>query len=157
MGIPIINEQFLPVAESLVKQAKNEILISSFKIEINDRPRGRNLKNFFDEVIKKANEGIHVKVLVNWHDDRRSVPRTNYPAGLLLKNAGVKVRYLKNNRCCHAKILIVDRQQVIIGSHNLSIRSCESNFEISHLTNEESTVNMVCHIFDHVFKDGKDF
>ena len=157
MGILILDDNFLPVAEGLIKQAKSVIFISTFKLEINDRPRGRKLKAFFDTLINRAKAGIKVKILFNWHDDKHSVPKTNAHAATVLKNAGIEVRHLKKNRCCHSKLLIVDSNQAIIGSHNLSIRSCSNNFEVSYLLTDIDSLNRVCAVFNDVFQNGQQF
>ena len=155
MGLLVVDNQFLPQAQALIELAKKEICISSFKLEINEKPRGRALKGLFDTIIEKIKSGVKVKILFNWHDDRRSVPKTNYHASIFLKSAGADVRYLQNNRCCHAKLLIIDKEKVLLGSHNLSIRSCENNFELSYLIPDPETVTQVSAIFESIFGGAK--
>lgn len=155
MGLLVVDNQYLSQALALIELAKKEICISSFKLEINEKPRGRALKKFFDLLTAKMRAGVKVKILFNWHEDRRSVPKTNYYASTFLKNQGADVRYLQNNRCCHAKLLIVDREKVLLGSHNLSIRSCENNFELSYLIPDPETVAQVGAVFEHSFMDAK--
>jgi len=155
VGLPVIDNQFLSVARSLIEQAKKEICISSFKLEISDKPRGRKLKEFFASLIERKKAGVKVRVLFNWHDDRRSVARTNYYASEFLKNAGVETRYLDSNRCCHAKMLIIDRDKALVGSHNLSIRSCENNFEVSYLIPDTESIAKLYSVFSHSFNNAK--
>ena len=155
MGLLVVDNQFLPQAMALLEVATQEICISSFKIEISDRPRGRNLKAFFEKLLEKQKTGLKVKILFNWHDDRRSVAKTNYFASTFLKNAGCDVRYLTNNRCCHAKLLLIDKEKALLGSHNLSVRSCDANFELSYLIPDPETVAQISDIFEHIFKDAK--
>jgi len=155
MGLLVVDNQFLGVALALVEQAKSEICISSFKLEINEQPKGRNLKNFFEKLVEKCKAGVKVNVLFNWHDDKRSVAKTNYYASIYLKNAGIEVRHLKANRCCHAKLIIIDQEKVLLGSHNLSIRSCENNFELSYLIPDPETVAQVYSVFQRSFLDAK--
>jgi len=155
MGLLVVDNQFLSVAQSLVAQAKKEICISSFKLEICDKPRGRDLKNFFESVVEKVKAGVKVKVLFNWHDDRRSVAKTNYSASIFLKQSGIDIRYLSNNRCCHAKLLMIDREKILLGSHNLSVRSTQNNFEMSYLIPDPETVAQVAAVFERIFADAK--
>ena len=155
MGLLVKDNQFLSQALALIEQAKREICIATFKLEVNDKPRGRNLKNFFERLIEKRKSGVKINVLFNWHDDRRSVAKTNYYASQFLKNAGADVRYLQANRCCHAKLIIIDQEKVLLGSHNLSIRSCENNFELSYLIPDPETVSQVYSVFQRSFYDGK--
>jgi len=156
MGLLVVDNQFLSIARSLIEQAKKEICISSFKLEINDKPRGRKLKEFFESLIERRKAGVKVKVLFNWHDDRRSVAKTNYYASIFLKNAGVDARYLDSNRCCHAKVLIIDQEKALLGSHNLSIRSCENNFEMSYLIPDPESIAHLYSVFSHSFNNARE-
>ena len=155
MGLLVVDNQYLSVAQALVEQATKEICISSFKLEVNEKPRGKDLKKFFDAIIAKIKSGVKVKVLFNWHDDRRSVPKTNYYASTFLKSQGADVRFLKNNRCVHAKLLMIDKEKILLGSHNLSVRSTQNNFELSYLIPDPETVAQVSMVFDHSFNDAK--
>lgn len=155
MGLLVVDNQFLSIAQTLVEQAKKEICICTFKLEVNEKPRGRTLKKFFECIIEKLKRGLKVKVLFNWHDDRRSVPNTNYYASRYLKRAGADVRFLKDNRCAHAKLLLVDKEKALLGSHNLSVRSCANNFELSYLIPDPETVVQICSVFEHSFMDAK--
>jgi phosphatidylserine/phosphatidylglycerophosphate/cardiolipin synthase-like enzyme len=155
MGLLIVDSQYVPQAIALVKSARKEICISSFKLEISEKPRGRDLCEFFDEIKEKIKQGVKVKILFNWHDDRRSVPKTNEGAAHNLKNCGADVRYLKNNRCCHAKLLMIDREKILLGSHNLSVRSTQANFELSYLIPDPETVQQVSAVFERIFGDAK--
>jgi len=155
MGLLVVDNQFLSQAQALIELATKEICISTFKLEINDKPRGRVLKRFFENLVLKIKQGVKVKVLFNWHNDQKSVAKTNYYASVFLKNAGADVRFLKNNRCVHAKLLLIDKEKALLGSHNLSIRSCESNFELSYLIPDPETVKQISAIFESIFMNAK--
>jgi len=155
MGLLVVDNQFISVAQALVEQAKIEICVSSFKLEICDKPRGRDLKKFFETIVEKSKAGVKVKFLFNWHDDRRSVAKTNYSASLFLKQSGIDIRYLRNNRCCHAKLLIIDKEKILLGSHNLSVRSTQNNFEMSYIMPDPETAAQVVAVFERIFADAK--
>ena len=155
MGLVILDEQFIGQAIEAVRQAKQEICLSSFKIELTDKPAGRNLKAFFDALTERAAAGIRIQILFNWRGSEKSVPKTNKPTALNLKSQKMDLRYLTGDRCCHAKILIVDRTRAILGSHNLSVRSISSNFEISYLIPDPESVAELQGIFDRVFSTAK--
>ena len=156
MGNVLLDEKFIVYAHELVKNAEKEICLCSFKIEINEKPLGRSLKGFFDTLAEKAALGIKVKILFNWRPNERNVPRTNKTTALTLKAKGVQLKYLTNDRCCHAKILIVDRKKGIVGSHNLSVCSITSNFEISYTIPNNDEIAEVQRIFDDVFAAAKE-
>ena len=150
------DEQFLPAALSLIAGAKKTIDISTFKVEITSKRRGLRLKQFFDILVTKANNGADVRVLMNKRDNRGHVPESNAYALRFLKSSKVKLRYLPDDRVCHAKLLIVDDEKAICGSHNLSVKSCHNNFEVSCLLNEESLVMLLAKAYQEAWGTGKE-
>lgn len=144
----LIDEEFLPEAIRLVKEAKRSISISTFKLEISTRPGGRQLLKFFELLFEKRRAGIIIKMLINGEGRRRSSPWTNVMAACFVLKNGIEIKSLKNGRCCHAKLLIVDDSAAIIGSHNLSVKSCHANFEVSYLTTDTTEILRLQSVFD---------
>lgn len=151
----LIDQDFLPHAQALIDMANRHIDIATFKAEITSKPRGQALRLFFDELFKKRSQGVQINFLINWNTERRVVPLTNRYVIQELKRRMVNVRVLPDDRCCHAKILIVDRRVAIIGSHNLSVRSCHNNFEVSYLIQDPGSIARLYAAFNHVFSTAK--
>ena len=151
----LIDQDFLPQAIALLGMAKGRIDIATFKAEITSLPRGRRLRQFFDKLFKKRDQGVEINFLINWHTEKRVVPLTNLFVIHELKRHKINVRILPDNRCCHAKILIVDRHIAIIGSHNLSVKSCHNNFEVSYLIQNPADIARLCAVFDHALLTAK--
>lgn len=147
----LIDEEFLPQATALIDTAQRRIDISTFKAEITSKPRGRRLHVFFDKLFQKRYAGVQINFLLNWHTERRVMPLTNLAVARVLKNHKINVRILPDNRCCHAKIILVDQNKAIVGSHNLSIKSCHNNFEMSYLVLDPDSIGRLCNYFCHVF------
>jgi phosphatidylserine/phosphatidylglycerophosphate/cardiolipin synthase-like enzyme len=148
------DERFLPQAVMLTAAATNEILISSYKLEHTMRQRGDALRVLFEALVAAKRKGVKVKVLLNWNDLRRSVAKTNLYAMKWLKSHDIESRYLKDNRCCHAKIIIVDRKSVILGSHNLSCKSVMENHETSVLLDDAEIVQQAHELFLRVWENA---
>ncbi len=132
MPIQILkDEQFLPRARDLVRGATQSIYISTFKAEITSKPRGQKLFEFWTCLAERAASNIEVRVLFNIPQEGKHIPPSNAKALKFLEKAKIKVRQIPGNRLCHAKILIVDNAYAIVGSHNLCVRACHFNFEVS--------------------------
>ena len=155
MGLLLKDNEFLPQAKALIESAVRSIDISTFKAEITTKPRGLALLHFFKALLVKAKEGVKVRFLINWNNERRSCPKTNLHVITEFKKANISIRHLKNNRCCHAKAIIVDKEKVIIGSHNLSVKSCHNNFEISYVVVDPEAVNRLSSVFDVSFNGAE--
>lgn len=133
----LIDEQFLPAVQDLISKAQTRIWIATFKVEVVSRPRGRQLYQFLTTLFEKAQDGLDVRFMLNVPDNRNTIPRSNGYAIQTFKQNKIKVRGPRQQRTFHAKIIIVDQGPVILGSHNLSIRSCHNNFEASYMTTSE--------------------
>lgn len=151
----LLDEEFLPFTINLIESAHHSIDISTFKAELIVKPRGKRLKRLFDLIIAKARLGIPVRFLISKRENYGHIPLSNVLAIRELKAAPIKVRHLRNSRLCHAKIIIVDNRFAIIGSHNLSIRSCCENFECSLFYDDEYTVKHLSSVYTRVFEDAR--
>ena len=156
MTVIIKDEGFLPCARALITSAQTSIFISSFKIEVSPKPRGRKLMQFFDILSQRAKEQIDVRVLTNKQNEQGYVPASNGRAIIYLKKNQIKVRVLPNQRIAHVKIIIIDNRRALIGSHNLSIKSCQSNFELSCLISDIESIKYLSTLYDNVWQKAKD-
>jgi len=145
----LIDQDFLPQATSLIKMATSHICISTFKAEISPQPRGRRIFAFFKTLYEKHKSGVKVDFLLNWNSQHRAVPTCNTLTLRELKAQGINIRTLPNNRCCHAKIILVDNAKAIVGSHNLSIASTRKNFETSYLITNKVSIYRLASVFKH--------
>lgn len=147
----LVDQDFLPQATAFIDTAKRRIDISTFKAEITSKPRGRRLHVFFDTLFQKRESGVQVNFLLNWNIDGRAVPNCNRATIQELKRRKIEIRILPYNRCCHAKIIIVDQDKAIVGSHNLSVKGCHNNFEVSYIILDKVSISRLCNVFRHTF------
>ncbi len=151
----LLDEKFLPAAQNLISSAQHSIYISTFKAEMTTKPRGRHLLKLFDSIVEKSQLGLDVRFVLNNFTGSKSIPFTNLYAMQELKRQKVNVRCFPNDRICHAKIIIVDGTAVILGSHNLSVRSCHNNFEVSMYFHDKETVQRLASIFIKTFENAE--
>jgi len=150
------DNEFITLITRLAAYALKEICISTFKMEYPIR-KCLVLKRFFDTLVDKSKAGLQVHILFNWHPSLFSVPRSNYPTARYLKDNGIDLRYLPNNRCCHTKLFLSDKKNMVIGSHNLSVASVTSNFDISLFLRHPSLVLDAHAAFWAAFSSSKKF
>lgn len=156
MNVILKDDFFLPVAKMLLNQAQTSIYISSFKLELSPKPRGRKLVKFFDALSQRQKEGIDIRVLTNKQNEQGYVPASNGRAINYLKKNQIKVRCLPNQRLTHAKMILIDSNRALVGSHNLSIKSCHSNFEVSCFVSDIESIKYLSILYDHVWEKAKD-
>jgi len=152
----LYDESFISAALAAVTKAKKTIYISTFKLEITTKKRGEKLFNFFDILGKKAADGVRVCILTNKPGNRGHIPDTNAYALRYMRPGKIQIRFLPNDRVVHAKLLIVDGQCALFGSHNLSVRSCHNNFELSFFLDDKTTLEYVTTIFNAIWATAKE-
>ncbi len=151
----LVDEEFLGVASAFVKNARRSIYITSFKLEIPEKTKGKHLRDFFDALAEKEKGKVDVRIITNKEEKRGHIPATNSCAICFLVENNIETRFLRNYRICHAKIIIVDEKIAIVGSHNLSYKSCHANFETSYLFDDPASVGRIVNTFHHLWEDSK--
>lgn len=151
----LIDEKFLPAALAMVLKAKKSIYISTFKAEITIKPRGKKLMAFFLALALKAREGVDVQLLINKPANGKYIPISNNYAINWLQNNKIQVRCLPEKRICHSKIILVDKEIAILGSHNLSVRSCHNNFEVSFTLCHAPQIHELTDVFERIWENSQ--
>lgn len=153
----LADKEFIKMAIKLVKEAKSSIDISTFKAELAHNPRGLCVAPFWETLFDKSGVSLKVRMLINWNEKRHSVPKTNILVMKKLKAVNADVRMLHNNRCCHSKLIIIDKKILLMGSHNLSTKSCTENFENSIMIEDKKAVQDILNIYDTLFFKAKKY
>jgi phosphatidylserine/phosphatidylglycerophosphate/cardiolipin synthase-like enzyme len=78
------------------------------------------VQQFNMAVVRAVQRGVIVRAVVNAHI---LVP--------VLTKVGVKVRQLSDRRTMHSKLIIIDNETIVIGSHNFTRNAFASNIEAS--------------------------
>ena len=150
----LIDNQFLTYALNLITLATSEIDIATYNVEYTTHARGIKLAEFFKTLIAARKGGVRVRFLLHWRTSRAGVILSTKYAVREFKKENLDVRFLSASRCCHAKILIVDRQVAIIGSHNLSVASCYRNFEVSNTIDTSPELPLLIEAFENCWKSS---
>ena len=151
----LLDNAFLPFATDLINNATKYIYISTFKAEITDKTRSIPLKTFFNLLLLKHDEGLDVRLLINANQGIKGAPFSNFNIIHQYKKAGLKMRCFSAGHICHAKLIVVDDETAIVGSHNLSIRSCCSNFELSYVVHNIFDTAIIKTIFDEKWERAR--
>ena len=133
------DQRYFSMVKKLMDGAAREINISQFKID-SCGIGGKSLVNqLLVTIASKAESGVKVKVLLDCLLPLKGRSANNAFVALWLKRRNVDVRYMAGNRCQHSKIVEVDGEHVVIGSHNWTVNSLSRNSEVSvYLTDIET-------------------
>ncbi len=78
-------------------------------------------------LISAVNRGVNVEIIIPKDTDVKSLNRINYLNACRLSTAGVKVYFA--SKMNHAKIMLIDEKEGLVGSQNLDILSFNTNIE----------------------------
>lgn len=138
--IPIISKQFSPFAVRLIDNASFsiDIIVFDWRFYKNDPA---NAVSLFNSAIARAvARGVKVRCLV-----QSDVVVDN------LKAIGCNARKLNTKKILHTKLILLDKKDIIIGSHNYTQHAFTSNHEASIFVKLGSENNAFVEYFNNLF------
>lgn len=153
----VSDNNYLQAAYALLAAAKKEILLSSYKFQISHVPRARRFTRLINALTNAMSRGVRFKMILHYTPNMKGVPRENLPAMEFLKKKGADIRYITMSRIVHAKILIVDSNAMMIGSHNWSISSMTANAELSLLVKDSLSIQQTQNYFLNLWEKATPF
>ncbi len=96
-------------------------------------------RTLFTLLLTAAHAGRHVKIIVPRRSDHRLLDLARRWHLRMLREAGAEILFFKPD-VLHAKLVIVDDAQLVIGSANLDMRSLFLNYEIGAVVRDPAAV-----------------
>lgn len=96
--------------------------------------------------------GVNVEILVPKNTDQFFTDRVNYFYIYKLSKLGIK--FYIETRMNHAKAIIIDEREAMVGSQNLDFLSFDFNSEIGIFFKKKEVVSKLCHITEEWKKDA---
>ena len=149
--IPTIAADFPEVVIPILKNAKSSIDILVYEWKWYGHQGATAIQQFNLEVCSAARRGVKVRVLMNIEHYSHPITKINTRTERFLKQAGCEVRMAKIGSRTHAKMIIVDRNILTVGSHNFCKSSFTTNSEVSITLAECSVIVEYCRYFDSLW------
>lgn len=120
MFTPVIGADFPKVIIPLLDSAKKNIDIVVYDWRWYANQPGHKVQQFNMALVRAVQRGVKVRAVLN-------------TAALLpvLKSVGISARVLKDKRTVHTKMIIIDNETLVMGSHNFTRNAFGSNIETS--------------------------
>lgn len=132
----IIGSQYPDYVIPLIDKAKSKIRIVIFDWRWYANSPGSVVQAFNQSIIRASKRGVSVVVISNYSD-----------IVSILKKSGINARKLTTQRLVHAKLILIDDQEVVIGSHNFTSNAFLKNYEVSvHISDK-----VACLDFENYF------
>jgi phosphatidylserine/phosphatidylglycerophosphate/cardiolipin synthase-like enzyme len=141
--IPILGSEFVKKVVPLISAATKTIDIIVFDWRWYESDPGNPAQIFNAEIIKAARRGVVVRAVTNIAE-----------VITILKTLKIDVRRPLTTRLIHPKIMILDHQTIVIGSHNYTQSAFTTNFELSVILKNPDCVPQFEQFFNNLFSHG---
>lgn len=145
----ISNRKYFPAVKKLIQEARNEIKISIYYISLTSKGPVSELLN---ELVNAKKRGVDIEIVLDWDSSPEAFKRDdmkNSKSFSFLKQNGIKVFYDDNRALNHSKYLVIDREILVVGSHNWSAGAFNSNHESTLLVRSKE----LAAVYLQYFKD----
>lgn len=148
----LIAREFISRVPGILEGAKSSIQVVQFVMQMRGKSAKMSSRELGIKLAAKAREGVPVQVILNTAGGGWRAPALNRQAAEWMKERGVEVRTLGGSITCHAKLLIIDGEAAIIGSHNWTPYALERNFEVSVLVRDAACVGRLVRHFEELWR-----
>ena len=147
----ILNDEYFQVAHREIQNAKESIYLIAYLFLLYDYQDAYS-NRLLEDLIEAHEKGVDVHVILEY-------PKPEYmeeegPANQKvyekLKAAGIDVRFDKPERTTHSKVLIIDEEIIIAGSHNYSFNGLKYNNETSLLLKDREKAERLIRYFRQI-------
>jgi phosphatidylserine/phosphatidylglycerophosphate/cardiolipin synthase-like enzyme len=137
---PIVGADFPKVVIPLIDEAKQsiDIVVYDWRWYMDDP--GGTVQRFNSALVRACKRGVIVRAVLNSSD---ILP--------ILNECGIEARKMREKRCVHGKMLIIDKEKLVIGSHNFTKNAFGLNLEISLLTDIPEGNERLVNLFENMF------
>jgi cardiolipin synthase len=156
MAEVLIDRRYMQRVPRLIEGAQACVRVAMFQLQVKGKSARRTSRELAVKLAAKGLEGKEVRVLLNVAPGKARVAAINRDAAKWLKERKVQVRHFGPRRICHAKIVIVDEDVAIIGSHNWGVGSFTGNFEVSVVVRDAGQVRKLAEHFDALWAVSKE-
>lgn len=126
--------RYYDVLHERLTQARRRVYVSMFLFS----PRWYDKRvNLLADFTNAAQRGLQCRMIMSAAPIKIGKRRPNQETAQRLLNAGWQVRVMSGGRTLHEKLVVIDYQTVIFGSHNLAWSSISSNCELSCCIEDE--------------------
>ena len=131
---PLLGKEYYPEVLDLVKNAQRSIYLVMYGIQLSGRDEKDLAYTLLEELISAKQRGAKVMVILetSGKDDwGEYVTQINEEVRDLLRKSGVQVYLDDEKTTTHAKLLVIDEEITVLGSHNWTFAAFMRNNESS--------------------------
>jgi phosphatidylserine/phosphatidylglycerophosphate/cardiolipin synthase-like enzyme len=136
----IIGKEFPKKVIPLIEAAKTSIDIVVFDWRWYPQDPGASVQLFNQAIVRAVRRGVKVRVIAN-NDEIVNV----------LKQVGCDAKRLLTAKLVHPKMMIIDNEIAVTGSHNYTQSAFQMNYEISMILQGREEIERLMEFFNNLF------
>lgn len=138
--ITIIGKEFSQKVIPLIRQARDSIDIIVYDWRWYPDQIGSDIQKFNNAIVAARKKGIKVQAIIN-----------SQQIIAILKENKIKAKKLSSYQKLHIKLMIIDNETAIFGSHNYTMSAFTTNLEVSIATPNKNVVNRFKSLFNNLW------
>jgi len=151
--IPLVNDNYFNITYNAISAAQKSIDIILYEFKWYDS--NNSVVQMRNALISAVQRNVTVRLLLdnaNYRDQETELSKENKKTGNYLKSKGVEVNYDEPKTTTHDKLVIIDNETVIIGSHNWGYSAFENNNEASVMIKDNKIADYYKTYFETLWK-----
>ena len=129
----LIGSDYVNTVVPLLNNAKTGIEIAMYHWGYYPVVSKSEVQNINYALKSACHRGVPVRCLLHCGSPSDGLFRKNSDMANRLRAWGAQVKFYKRSGTMHAKLILIDRNFAILGSHNFSRQSMKTNIEVSVL------------------------
>lgn len=150
--IPAINGDYPEVVKPLIKDCRSTLDILVYQWKWYGHQAATPMHQLSLEILAAIRRGVKVRVLMNIEHYSHPITKINSRTERVLKNAGAEVKMVRVGGRTHAKMMIIDKNILVLGSHNFCKSSMSSNAEASIVLADFPVIEEYQRYFDSLWE-----
>jgi phosphatidylserine/phosphatidylglycerophosphate/cardiolipin synthase-like enzyme len=136
----IIGKQFSDKVTPLINSAKKSIDIIVYDWRWYAQDPGASVQLFNQAIVRAVRRGVRVRAIANSNDIIS-----------VLRDVGIDAKKLITEKLVHIKLMIIDDEVVVLGSHNYTQSAFNLNMELSVILNPPENIDEISSFFNRVW------
>ena len=136
----IISREFPKKVIPLIKKSKKSIDIIVFDWGWYPDEIGEPIQIFNNAIFNANKHGVNVRAIVQ----KRLI-------NTILNNLNINAKILHSSKLLHIKLMIIDGEIAILGSHNYTKNAFNVNHEVSIIVKDQTSIEKLTEYFNNFF------
>ena len=152
---PADNNSYFECLLPKIKGAKKSIYIIMYSAKYYPNYPDSPGNTILNELINARKRGVKIEVIFNRSDQKIApdLSKENMNTGAYLAKGGIPVYFDSEKKTTHAKLVVIDRKFVVIGSANWTYYAFTNNNEVSVIIESEKLAEHYIKYFETVKKE----